>query len=100
VKTANLLPIYLRREPTTDVRTSASYKGRRPFDVVAYRAEVQYDPDYADNGRTWFGPSTEACGRWPWFYSDKPRHGCKTIMFNCWKWRAVWLSDVVEEVKS
>lgn len=93
---AGLLPVYLRREPTLDVQTQASYKGvRRPFDVVAYRAAVAYDPDYAKNGRTWFEPA-EAIGRWPWYYSNKPRPGRKTVTLNCFNWRVIWLSDIVE----
>lgn len=95
---ANLLPVYLRREPTTDRLTTASYQGRRrPYDVVAYRADVCYDPEYATNGRTWFAPGAQI-GRWPWDRTRKPRPGRKTITLNCFNWRVIWLSDIVEEV--
>jgi len=65
-----LLPLYLRREPTTDTRAPSR------LDVVAYR-----DP-----------ACTARAARWPWFYK-RPRRGSKTVMFNCWRWRAVWLPD-------
>lgn len=68
-----LLPLYLRREPTT-LPNSA---GRQ--DVAAYR----------DQG------ATEPCARWPWHYR-KPDRRNRFVMFNCYRWEAVWLPDLVE----
>lgn len=82
-----MLPVYLRREPTTDALTRASYEGRKPFDVVAYG---DMTPD---------GP-TSVKGRWHWDRKSKPRPGCKTITLNCWRWRAIWLPDVVEDANA
>lgn len=67
-----LLPLYLRREPTTEPLTRATIdkhaRGphkRYPFDVVAYRSES----DMA---------AGKECGRWPWDRSFKPRYRCKS----------------------
>jgi hypothetical protein len=65
----DLLPLYLRREP------APGEPGR--FEVVIYRDEQM----------------TVRAGRWLWWSSQKPRRGCKTITFNCFNWRAVWVPD-------
>lgn len=72
-----MLPLYLRREPTTDPLRERYKLPPRCRDVVAYR-----DP-----------AATEPAGRWPWHYS-KPQRSARTVMLNCWRWRAVWLADL------
>ena len=83
-KVGGLLPLYLRREPSTHP-DAPSYKGRRAFDVLAYS-------DAAGKRRKAY---------WPWFRTDKPRNGkrqASTIVLNCFRWTIIWLPDVVEEV--
>ena len=80
---SGLLPVFLRREPTMD-ETYARYvkpdgKKRKPFDVVIYRDAA----------------ATNRVGQWRWDCS-KPRKGCKTVTFNCFKWEANWLPDLEE----
>lgn len=78
-----LLPLYLRREPTTDhVLAECVRKGiaapdsmSRAFDVVAYR-----DPD-----------ATRPAGRWMWWNPQRPDRRFHRITLNCYSWRAVWL---------
>ncbi|MDQ0301382.1 hypothetical protein [Ancylobacter polymorphus] len=74
-----LLPLYLRREPTTDpVLRKYAPDARRP-DVVAYRdAEC-----------------TRPAGRWPWHYKRPDRRN-RSIVLNCYRWRAVWLPPLLE----
>ena len=79
-----LLPLYIRREPTSDAMTRAAharYGGRLPLDTVAYR-----DPQ-----------CSVMAGRWPWHYAaSKPRYRCRSITLNCYRWGAVWLPDAME----
>lgn len=80
-----LLPLYVRREPTTETMPSVAYgipgaSARKHFDVVVYR-----DPE-----------CLQCVGRYPWQYKSNPRVGCKSIVFNCWKWEARWLPDLIE----
>lgn len=82
----DLLPVYLRREPTVE-RDAPRYGARLAFDVVAYS-----DP-----------AARVRIGRWPWFYKDKPRKGLKqatTRVLNCWRWRVVWLPDLEEKTNA
>lgn len=76
-----LLPLYLRREPTTDP-VSLAYCPPRQLatlrDVVAYR-----DPE-----------CTERAARWPWHYSNKPTRRNRRVMFNCYRWSARWLPEI------
>lgn len=76
-----LLPLYLRREPTTDPilrEHAATVPPAARFDVVAYRdAEC----------------TRRAC-RWSWFYSNRPTRAYRRVSFNCYRWRAVWLAPV------
>lgn len=75
-----LLPVYVRKEPTTDcVLIAAVERGqckldKRHRDVVAYR-----DPD-----------CTLLFARWPWFYTSKPTRRNRTVKLNCYQWKAVW----------
>lgn len=81
-KLGGLLPLYLRREPSTDPKAPA-YGARRAFDVVAYS-----DPE-----------ATRRKARWSWWASDKPRKGAKqasTRVLNCFRWSVIWLPEVVE----
>lgn len=82
-KPVSMLALYLRREPTRDP-LAPSYRGRKAFDVVCYDkiADVAAGKPKA---------------RWTWD-SRKPRPSDKTFMLNCWRWRAMWLPDVVEVV--
>lgn len=73
------LPLYLRREPTTDPQLRAAaipQHARR--DVVAYR-----DPE-----------CRRVAARWNWFCSNRPTRASKRVMFNCYLWNAVWLPDL------
>jgi hypothetical protein len=65
--------LYLRREPSTDPLWR-SYGHR---DVCAYRDEA----------------SITLAGRFTASYKQ-PRKGCKTVVLNCVRWRAVWLPDL------
>ena len=76
------LTLYLRREPSGDAN-APRYRGRRAFDVVAYASEAAAD-------------AKQERARWQWHASGKPRPACKLVTLNCWRWRAVWLPDVVE----
>ena len=68
-----LLPLYLRREPTDD-----RYRPPGKLDVVLYRDEA----------------CTDRAGRWPWFDNSRPTRRNRSIMFNCWRWRIVWMPDL------
>lgn len=76
--------MYLRREPTTDAtamdyfRATGTVPKARHYDIVIYRDAAM----------------TKRAGRWPWYYSSKPRRGCKQVMFNCYSWRAIWCPDI------
>lgn len=81
-----LLPLYLRREPTTDavlrahlLTWPASIPRPARYDVVAYR-----DP-----------ACTVPAARWNWFYSNRPTRAFKRVFFNCYRWRAVWLPPLL-----
>ena len=70
-----LIPLYLRREPTTDcVTLKHDRHAAKRMDVVAYR-----DADH-----------TKVACRWPWYYTSKPRRGCQRVTMNCYRWKAVW----------
>lgn len=69
-----MLNLYLRQEPTTDHTTIERNAAQGRLDIVAYRDEA----------------CSVLAARWPWHYSSKPRRGFRTVMFNCWRWRAVW----------
>ncbi len=72
-----LLPLYLRREPTTDPIALERCTGEGRRDVVAYA-----DP-----------ACTMRRARWSW-HSSRPDRRCRRVTLNCWYWRAVWLADV------
>lgn len=78
-----LLPLFLRREPTTD-SLLRSHIDRLPRnarrDVVAYRDRA----------------CTIPAARWNWFYSNRPTRAFRRVTFNCYQWRAVWLPDLPE----
>lgn len=69
-----MLSLYLQKEPTTDHVTIKRNAAKGRFDVVAYRNEAR----------------TVIAARWPWYYSSKPRQNCKGVMFNCYRWNAIW----------
>lgn len=70
-----LLPLYLRREPTTDAELLRLCPGTTRRDVVAY----------AD------AACTIRKARWPWHYRSKPDKRFKRVTLNCYQWQAVWL---------
>lgn len=77
--------VYLRKEPTTD---SVTLEHRRKYSarhVLGTHMDVQ---SYAEQS------ATTKIGRWPWFYSNKPRKGCKTVMLNCTRHNVMWLPDL------
>jgi hypothetical protein len=73
-----LLPLYLRHEPTTDrvVIERDPEMAKRCLDVVAYR-----DPEM-----------TTVAARWAW-WQTRPRRNAKSVTFNCYRWRAVWAAE-------
>jgi hypothetical protein len=71
-----ILPVYLRREPTTDALLISRGMTDRS-DVVAYR-----DPECQNR-----------FARWPW-YMKRPDRRNKQVTLNCYQWAAVWLPDV------
>lgn len=75
LKLNGLLPLYLRREPTTDPLL-IQHGHADKLDVVAYS-----DPE-----------CTQRKARWNWF-TTPPTRANKRVMFNCWYWRVVWLDD-------
>lgn len=66
--TTALLPLFARKEATTDALRPSRQ------DVVLYHDKA----------------CTQLAARWPWHYSNKPTRRNKTVMFNCWKWMLVW----------
>ena len=80
----NLLPLYLRREPSTDdylLRLPAKQRARK-LDVVAYASLEDAKAKCAK-------------ARWPWCASRKPRRRSDTVTLNCYKWQVCWLPDAV-----
>lgn len=75
-----LLPLYLRREPTTDSELKRCAPKARRFDVVAYASR-------ADAAKR----KAKAC--WSW-YQSKPTKRRRRVTLNCWQWRVVWLPDL------
>ena len=72
-----LLPLYLRREPTTDAELLRLVPNARRFDTVAYRDQA----------------CTQRAARWPWYYRSKPDRRYRRVMLNCYQWAAVWLPN-------
>ena len=72
-----MLTLFLRREPTEDWVWHKYGDGSVRWDVVGYRD--------AQAERVAF--------RCPWHSASRPRKGQKTVMFNCYRWNAVWLQD-------
>lgn len=80
-----MIPLYLRREPTTDF-TALAYcaASKHPFpskwcDVVAYADEA----------------CTVRRATWPWWH-NKPTRKAKRVTLNCYYWKAVWLPDLTK----
>lgn len=73
----NLLPLYLRREPTADRLLTERNATAGAVDVVAYR-------DLECRNRA---------ARWP-YYVSRPDRRNRYVVLNCWRWRAVWLPDL------
>lgn len=75
---SNLLPLYLRREPSTDpiLRDHfTAHERMKKADVVAYS-----DP--------------RACkvkARWMWHQPSRPTRRNKRVTLNCYQWEVIWL---------
>lgn len=86
MKPFQLLPLFLRREPTTDSALADYCKalGRpipRKLDVVAY---ASLDDAKAKHQKA----------RWNWANSRKPRRRRDTVTLNCYQWQVCWLPDL------
>lgn len=74
-----LPPLYLRREPTTDVAVLGLFPARKmPRDVVAYTTPEAVDVSVA---------------RWTWFFSAKPTRRNRHVVLNRVRRDVVWLPD-------
>jgi hypothetical protein len=71
-----LLTVYARKEPTTDVTTLKYDLKQKHFDVQIYKDEKATVP-YA---------------RFPWHYKSIPTKRNKTITVNCFKWKLEWIN--------
>lgn len=73
---ASLLPVYARKEPTTDsFARNAGLKNK--LDTVIYRDEQ----------------CTKVFVRYFWYRSDAPRRSKSRITLNCFNWNLFWLDD-------
>jgi len=72
----DLLNLFAIKEPTVD-RVSIEHGCAKKLDTVLYRDRE----------------CTKPAVRWPWHYSNCPRTGQKTVMFNCYQWNLVWLDS-------
>lgn len=77
-----LLPVYARREPTTD-RETAELNGICPGTFTGKR-DVQI---YRD------AECTERFARYPWHWKRPDRRN-RYVTLNCFRWRLVWLPDL------
>lgn len=73
---ASLLPVFARKEPTTDpFARKAGLKNK--LDTVIYRDEE----------------CTKAFVRYFWYRSDAPRRSKSQITLNCFNWNLFWLDN-------
>ena len=79
----SLIPVYARREVTTDSATKDMYQAmgkphlaRQHWDVQIYR-----DPE-----------ATLPFARFPWHFSNCPDRRYKEVTLNCYRWRLCWLA--------
>lgn len=63
--------LVLKRVPTSDSTTLAHFPNTKKQDVIALAGGKEI-------------------ARWPWYYSNKPRYGQKTVMLNGVRWPARW----------
>lgn len=84
-KSPVLLPVYLRKEPTTDPAFLAYVEasGFIPNPSVHYDVVAYHD-------RT----AQQERARWPW-HSTKPTRANKRLTLNCWNWHVIWLPDLL-----
>lgn len=80
--------IYLRREPTTD---EVALKNCQPKDLAKMLDVVFYSYVTVKNGVQEPGG---VLARHPWFYSGRPRRGCRTVVLNCHRHDCEWLPDL------
>jgi hypothetical protein len=81
----SLLPVFLRKEPTTDPA------------FLAYATATGFVPDPAvhyDVVAYWDETCTNERARWPW-YRDKPTRRNNRLTLNCCNWRVVWKTDTL-----
>lgn len=76
-----LLPLFLRREPTTDVVLLKYAPRAKRNDVVAYKDRACLQP----------------VARWGW-HRRRPDRRFKRVMLNCYQWRAIWVQDLPASV--
>lgn len=73
---ASLLPVYARKEPTTDsFARKAGLKNK--LDTVIYRDKE----------------CTEVFVRYFWYRSSAPRRSTSRITLNCFDWNLFWLDN-------
>jgi hypothetical protein len=76
-----LIPVYARREITTDRATQDLY--RTPGRPVASRlcdVQIYRDPD-----------ARQPFARFPWYSSNCPTRRHRYVTLNCYRWQLVWL---------
>lgn len=71
-----LLPLFARKEPTTDVFALAA--GLKKKDTVYY----------SDAG------ATKLVARKPWHQSGHPRRNSKKVTLNCYSWQLNWVKPI------
>jgi len=70
-----LLPLFARREPTTDDVLLKRDPKAKKTDVVLYRDAA----------------CTQAMGRFPWYCNGRPTKRTKVVTVNCWRWSLNWV---------
>lgn len=85
-KPFKLLPLYLRREVTTDYALHDMCRAmKRPIplklDVVAYASPADVR-------------AKQPKARWGWHSLAKPTRRNKRVTVNCYQWAVVWLPDL------
>ena len=71
-----LIPVYVRREPTTDPVAIAH--GIKRSETVFYRDRL----------------CNAVFCRKPWYQSGHPRRNTKAVTLNCFRWAVNWVDDV------
>lgn len=69
-----LLPVFTRREPTTDSVALAHGLANKK-DTVFYRDAL----------------CTDVMARKPWYQSGHPRRNSREVTLNCYRWQVQWV---------